>query len=152
MTDFRFSPDPATERDMQDVRDRLASRVEDLHAMVSLVSGDVSPAGERFLKDYGYWPVEPDDCPDVTDAAWEIAGSYLLSADVYYRRGDRDFEPARVELLLACGGPTERITWDVRGPGWSEFSYSWADPDTCPLENDAWDVVESFIRTFIVED
>lgn len=136
-----------------DVRDRLASRVEDLRAINGLVSGEITPAGERFLKDYGYWPVEPDDCPDVTDAAWEIAGSYLLSADVYYLRdGVGDFEPARVELLLACGGPTERITWDVRGAGWSEYSYSWADPDTCPLDQEAWDAVEAFLSAFVVED
>ena len=136
-----------------DVRDRLASRVEDLHAMVSLVSGDVSPAGERFLKDYGYWPVEPDGCPDVTDAAWEIAGSYVLDARVLYRAEDSRRVVSRVELLLTCGGPTEVIVWDERGAGWSGYLYSWSDPAGADfLGSEDYDVVTDFLRAFIVPD
>lgn len=138
--------------DTVSAREHLASRVKDMRAMLALWAGDID-AGASVLKDYGYWPVEPDDCIDPVEAAYEIAGSYVLDARVLYRAEDSRRVVSRVELLLTCGGPTEVIIWDERGAGWSGYLYSWSDPAGADfLGSEDYDVVTDFLRAFIVPD
>ena len=56
----------------------------------------------------------------------------------------REDEPgiARVELLLGFGGPTDRIIWDRRGAGWSEYSHTDCEPATITLDERTWAMVD----------
>lgn len=57
-------------------------------------------------------------------------------------RYTREDEPgiAIVELLVGYGGPTDRITWDRRGAGWSEYLHS-DYPHGTTLDDDTWDYI-----------
>lgn len=134
----------------------LAGRLADMRAILALSraqdTDDLTADDAARLNGLG---MSDTDTNDLADVAYSLADSYCYGAHTLYRMDDdRDarYVISRVELLLAGGGPTHVLTWDERGGGWSDYSDSWAVPDTATLTSDDHEMVADFLRAFIVSE
>ena len=143
----------------------LQDRIADMGAMLALAGAqdtdDLTAVQAERLNGLGL-----SDYTDtgLSDVAYSLADSYCYGAHTLYERdNDEDrYIVARVELLLAGGGPTHVLTWDARGQGWSDYFDSWAqpkqpenytgDPTRVQLSEDEWETVRDFLAAFIVGD
>lgn len=131
----------------------LQGRIADMGAMLALAGAQdtddlTAEQAERLnglgLSDY--------TDTDLSDVAYSLADGYCYGAHTLYERDNDEgrYIVARVELLLAGGGPTHVMTWDARGQGWSDYFDSWAQPTRVQLSEDEWETVRDFLAAFIV--
>lgn len=145
----------------------LQDRIADMDALLALAGAqdtdDLTAGQAERLNGLGL-----SDYTDtyLSDVAYSLADGYCYGARIYYMKAERadarmDFIPARIELLLAGGGPTHVLTWDERGQGWSDYFDSWAaapsenytgDPTHVQLSEEEWETVRSFLAAFITGD